>query len=298
MIAITNTSSPAPTFYDLINYILTDPIFNELTPDSIQNIESQKNQEGPFESLKRKIDHLNQPIAKQAFVLNSSSSSPENSVIMSSRFKRKLIDTINQIYKKANALSLEKAQIHYANRLNIDLQEIKNIYVTVANESSVIETKTSNRSITIDPELKNNLVKAINRNLDKVKPFNLEKIQTYYANQLKIDLQEIKNIYLAAHRPTIITKTSSSKKLDVLDLNIKNSYVDAIIISPETKKNLVRNINYLFCATDASLEEIQTRYANQLKVDLQEIKKIYFAISTNCPSANETSEIKQRNSMI
>ena len=222
---------------------------------------------------------------------------------MSSSFERKLIDTINsinQIYKEANALSLEKVQIHYASQLNIDLQEVKNIYVAIsthcptANESSLIETKTSNRSITINPELKKNLVDAINRNFDKVKPFNLEKIQTYYANQLKVDLQEIKNIYLAipTHRSTIVTNISSSKKLDMLDLNLKKYYV--FIISPKAKKNLVNKINCLFHVTTASLEEIQTCYANQLKVDPQEIKKIYFAVSTNDPSANEPSEIKQR----
>ncbi|QZA59194.1 hypothetical protein [Candidatus Rhabdochlamydia porcellionis] len=82
---------------------------------------------------------------------------------MSSSFKKKLRDAINQIYKKANALSFEKIQRHYANQLNIDLQEVKNIYIAVsthcstANESSVVETKISfsiKRSITIDSELK------------------------------------------------------------------------------------------------------------------------------------------------
>ena len=85
-----------------------------------------------------------------------------------SAFKRKFINTINQIYEKVNALSLEKIQTHYANQLNVDLQEIKNIHLAVsnhyptANESSVISTKVSlpaNHSITIDPELKEKLTK-------------------------------------------------------------------------------------------------------------------------------------------
>lgn len=246
MATITNHFLPRSISIDnLINYALTtDPLFNESLSNSTPNREPQKDHEISFNSLKRKTtDYLNQPAAKKAFALNPPNSLPlENSVITSPSFKKKLRDTISQIYKKANALSLEKTQVHYANQLNIDLQEVKNIYAAVFTDCSTtnkpfrIETKTSNCSITINPELKKKLVDAIDRNLDKVKPFNLERIQTYYANQLKVDLQEIKNIYLATSTHHLTIKTSSPKELDVLDLSLKKYHV--VIISPENKKNL------------------------------------------------------------
>jgi hypothetical protein len=280
---------------NLISYVLTDfddYIFNELVSDSIPNAELS-------EDLKRKtISRLN-PIAKKALLSPFSSEAPS--------LNRRLIGIIHQIYEKANALSLKKIQMHYAHQLNIDLQEVKNIYLAVsthcptANKPSVIETKTSlptNRPIIINPELKKTLADGINRNFDKIKALDLEKIQTYFANQLKIDLQDIKITYLAtsAHNLTTLREPNSPKKLNELDLSLKISHTNTVvIISPKTKNNLVKNINDLFCTTEASLEKIQAYYANQLKIDLQDIKNIYLAVSIHCPSAHEVSEIKQRN---
>jgi hypothetical protein len=221
---------------------------------------------------------------------------------MSSTSKKELVDSINQIYEKASTSSFEKIQIHYANQLDVDLEEIKSIYLAVsthcstANKTSVINTKTSlsvKNSVIIPPEFKKELVNAINRNFNKIKTSHLEQIQTYYAKQLKLDLQEIKSIYFFVSPHDSATEIVSNE-LKPLDLKLKVSSTETIlIISPAAKKNLADNITYLFHTTDVSLEEIQTRYAKQFKIAPQDIEDIYLAISTNGPSANEPSEIKQ-----
>ncbi len=304
MTAITNNSLPI-SIDGLINYVLTDsddPVFNELAFDSTPNTEPQKNQEISSKGLKRKtIDCLNQTIAKKPHI-EPSSFSLENNTTISSAFKRKLINTINQIYEKANALSLEKIQTHYANQLNVDLQEVKNIYLAVsthcptASKSSVI-IKASfpvKSSVLIPPKSKENLVNAINQKFSEVKKSHLEKIQAYCADQLKLDLQEVKNIYSAAspHYSTMVT-TTLPRKLKKLDFSLEDSSTGKkLVISPEAKKNLADNINCLSYTTDASLEEIQVSYAHEFKIALQDIKDICLAISTHCPSVNTVSKIK------
>lgn len=307
MTAITNNS--LPTSIDrIINYLLTDsdddPVFNELSSDSIPHTEPQENQEIPPKDLKRKTtDWLNQPIAKKAYIEPGVSPS-ENNATISPEMKKELMNSINRTFHRTN-ISLEETQTQYANQLKVDLQEVKNIYSSVsthcptANESSVLNTKASlpaNCSITVGPKLKKKLTDAINRNFDKIKPLHLEKIQVYYANWFKLNLQEIKNIYSAVPPPysTIVTKTVPHKNLKDLDLGLKISSRDTtIIISPEAKKNLVDNINHLFHTTAVPLEKIQSSYANQFKIALQDVKDIYSAISTHCSSANKVSKIKQ-----
>ncbi|VHO04016.1 hypothetical protein [Candidatus Rhabdochlamydia sp. T3358] len=240
------------------------------------------------------------PTANESSVINVKASLPAKYRIVDPTFKKNLVNAINQAFDKIKASHLEKIQAFYANQLNVDLQEIKSIYLAISNhcpttnKSSVI-TKASlpaKYRIVMNPTFKENLVNAINQTFDKIKASHLEKIQTFYANKLNVDLQEVKNIYFFVS-PYDSAIEITPHKLKPLDLELKDSSIDRLLLfSPITKKNLADNIAYLFDTTDVSLEEIQRSYANQFKIALQDVKDIYLAISTHCPSVNTVSKIK------
>lgn len=207
--------------------------------------------------------------------------------------KKDLVNSINQIFHRTNE-PLEEIQRCFADRFNVDIQEIKKIYLNVSihcptvNETSVIPTKSSflpaENTIIMTPGLKKDLVNVIDQIFDEMKSCSLKRIQTQYGKHFKLDHED---------------PFASHYQLKDLDLGLRISSTETtLLISPTAKKDLVDNITYLLRTTDKSLEEIQTFYADQFKITLQEIEDIYLAISNNYPSAHRISSIKQKTSMI
>lgn len=123
------------------------------------------------------------------------------------------------------------------------------------------------------------------------------------------------------HNPAIVNLSSNQKKQELVSCikrtstNTSSSHFQAptkksctqpsssgvgqtkinyskIQISPEVKQEMVDGIKRLVQKTNKPLEEIQTHYARALRVDLQDIKQIYSAVSNKEQSANEGSLIE------
>ena len=280
----------------LIKYLSTDsdndPVFNELT--TLPSNKKSKNT--PSKNLKRKtVDCLNQPIVKKT---HTKISLENNLKTYPEKEKEELIEPINQTHERVKAYCLEEIQMDFANQFNIDIQEIKKIYLDVfthsptANEPSIINTKIPlvTNGLELDPAVKRTLVDSMNQLFD-ITNKSLEEIQMDFANQFNVDIQEIKKIYLdvSTHSPTadepsiINTTLLAGNKLEV---------------NPMFKKMLVDSVNRLFHITNKSLEEIQMDFANQFNVDIQEIKKIYLDVSTHSPTANQPSIIDAKASSV
>lgn len=257
----------------LVDYVLKnsdhDPAFSKLDP--IASIESQKT------PLKRKaVDYL-KPIAKRTHIEPSSHLSQCPTTIHLRLGKGELIESIKQTYEQAKKCSLEKIYIHYADQFNVDVQEIENIYLATSSSPTAIETSVINtksplpvkKNLKLNSTSKETMVNCINRIFHKTNR-SLEEIQKCYADKLKVDIQEIEKIYLAAstHCPTVSeTSVIPTKTL----LPVENT----ITMTPDFKKYLVKVIDQIFDEMKTcSLKKIQTQYAKHFKLDLQEVKEI------------------------
>ncbi len=134
----------------------------------------------------------------------------------SSELKQKMKDDINQLRQKTKK-SLAKIQTSYA-RLNVDLQNVEKIYSSVPlfypsiQEAPELKTayslNNSPHAWKIPPESKKEMADGIDRLMKK----HLEKIQIHYAHELKVDLQDIKNIYSA-----VSNKEQSANKSSIIE---------------------------------------------------------------------------------
>lgn len=195
MTITTNNSSSVMNIDDLVNYVLND--LPEFTQKNIHedhtyynHVQSPtKGTASTLHTLTTKIKKTKkEPFCKKTFELHQS-----------------MKNEINRLRQKTKE-SLEKIQTTYSNKLNVDIQNVEKIYSAVPLFSPITQ-KTSEIKIIqplstfpsewlVPPESKKEMVDGINRIFQRTKS-SLEEIQTYYANKLNVDIQDIKNIYSA-----------------------------------------------------------------------------------------------------
>ncbi|MGL5627112.1 MAG: hypothetical protein ACRDDW_06350 [Candidatus Rhabdochlamydia sp.] len=115
-----------------------------------------------------------------------------------------------------NKKPLEERQTTYVPKLVVTAQNVEKFYSAIPRFRSSIQKDPEIKKIyslnnfpsewIVPPESKKEMVDGINRIFQRTKS-SLEEIQTYYANKLNVDIQDIKNIYSAfcQHCPTAIT---------------------------------------------------------------------------------------------
>lgn len=90
-------------------------------------------------------------------------------------------------------------------------------------------------------------------------------------------------------------QTTTEPNLHTLSAKVKKIKIeipDEWIVPSESKIVMVNSINKIFQEKKLSLKKIQRRLARILRIDRQEIKNIYSAVSKKEPSANESSTIE------
>lgn len=87
-------------------------------------------------------------------------------------------------------------------------------------------------------------------------------------------------------------KDSSSSSLQTPTKRELQPKIEAYLVPPESKEELVYGIHRIFQKTNLSLKEIQKGYAEKFQVSLKDIQKIYKSVCKRHPAAKKTSRIK------